>query len=219
MPRIPDDLLDIVIYLYPSMQDARDGARFGGSGFLVGIRSERYPDDNAKVHNYAVTNSHVIREGHSPIVRLNTQDGGTEILELNEGDWVHHPDADDVAICQVEISVDTLHVRRISPSIFLTKELITDHAIGPGDETFFLGRFISHDGKQQNLPILRFGNIAMMPWQPVRHPRGINQESFLIEARSLSGFSGSPVFLFTAPWYPRPGQWGASNPRSVSPWN
>ena len=89
MPRIPDDLIDIIIYLYPSVQAAQDGEQFGGSGFLVGVRSQTYPDDTTKAHNYAVTNSHVIREGSSPIVRLNTQDGRTEILELRESDWLH----------------------------------------------------------------------------------------------------------------------------------
>src|SRR5690606_32765811 len=33
--------------------------------------------------------------------------------------------------------------------------------------------------------------------------RGFHQESFLIEARSLSGFSGSPVFLYVPPFSPR----------------
>lgn len=52
---------------------------------------------------------------------------------------------------------------------------------------FFLGRFVTHDGKQRNLPTVRFGNLATMPWEPVLTERGLRQESFLVEARSLSG--------------------------------
>jgi hypothetical protein len=36
----------------------------------------------------------------------------------------------------------------------------------------------------------------MMPGEPILHPRGIKQESFLVETRSLGGYSGSPVFTF-----------------------
>lgn len=35
-----------------------------------------------------------------------------------------------------------------------------------------------------------------MPWEPVLNRRGIRQESFLVETRSLGGFSGSPVFTY-----------------------
>jgi hypothetical protein len=34
-----------------------------------------------------------------------------------------------------------------------------------------------------------------MPWSAVHTPRGISQEAFLVEARSDSGYSGSPVFV------------------------
>jgi hypothetical protein len=45
--------------------------------------------------------------------------------------------------------------------------------------------------------VVRFGNLAMMPWEPIKNElSGIEQESFLVEARSLSGFSGSPVYVY-----------------------
>jgi hypothetical protein len=37
VPRIPDNILDCVVYLYPSEAAAQDGERFGGSGFLIGV--------------------------------------------------------------------------------------------------------------------------------------------------------------------------------------
>jgi hypothetical protein len=60
-----------------------------------------------------------------------------------------------------------------------------------------VGRFISHDGKQKNTPAVRFGNIAMMPKERIVSPHGIAQESFLVETRSLPGYSGSAVFLYS----------------------
>jgi hypothetical protein len=57
-----------------------------------------------------------------------------------------------------------------------------------------IGRFINHEGKQRNLPTVRFGNIAMMPLEKVLMSDGLLQEAFLVEMRSLPGYSGSPVF-------------------------
>jgi hypothetical protein len=76
--------------------------------------------------------------------------------------------------------------------------------MGPGDEVFMVGRFGTHEGRQRNTPVVRFGNISMMPWEPVMHPRGYTVESYLVETRSLSGFSGSPVFVYHTPHTPYP---------------
>jgi hypothetical protein len=59
-----------------------------------------------------------------------------------------------------------------------------------------VGRFINHEGKQQNRPTLRYGHIAMMPSEPIEDAKsGIKQESYLVECRSMGGYSGSPVFV------------------------
>jgi len=59
-----------------------------------------------------------------------------------------------------------------------------------------VGRFVSHEGTERNAPVVRFGTIAMMPGEPIRQERGFDQESYLVECRSLPGFSGSPVFVY-----------------------
>lgn len=73
-----------------------------------------------------------------------------------------------------------------------------------------VGRFIGHDGKQRNTPSVRFGNIAMMPLEPLLHERGHKQESYLVEARSLPGYSGSPVFVWSPSLTARPKSVGES---------
>jgi len=72
--------------------------------------------------------------------------------------------------------------------------------VGPGDDTFTVGRFIGHDGKESNLPVVRFGNIAMLPQQPLELEHLGPQNVFLIESRIMPGYSGSPVFLNIPPW-------------------
>ena len=58
-----------------------------------------------------------------------------------------------------------------------------------------MGRLIRLDGKLKNNPSVRFGHLAMLP-QSAPHPRGLKQESFVVEMMSIGGYSGSPVFIY-----------------------
>lgn len=217
MPRIDDVLLDCVLYLYPSRVAAESGEHFGGSRFFVAVNS-RVQEWTWYV--YAVTNAHVVREGATTI-RLNTKDGKIDILETNARDWFYHPDGDDLVICPVGeasgLSAARHKLAFTSREHLVTKDTIDQYKIGPGDEVFCVGRFINHEGKQQNRPAVRFGNISVMPWEPMAHPSGIFQESFMVEFRSLPGYSGSPVFVHIPPLSMRPGS-NALGARWLGPW-
>lgn len=203
MPRIEDQYLDTVIYLYPSKGTAEQGEAFGGTGFLISIPFETNPSLS---HLYAVTNSHVIREAKATVIRLNTHQGDTKVIETHPDNWVHHPDGDDIAVCYFGgLNREIIKYRHIQTASFITEEIIDRFHIGAGDDVFMVGRFSRHDGKQTNLPSARFGNISMMPDEKIRHPRGYDVDSFLIETRSLSGYSGSPVFVYLNPAILRPG--------------
>jgi hypothetical protein len=197
MPRINDQYLDCVIYLYPSVPMAEAGERLGGSGFLVGIAGQ------GMSHTYAVTNRHVVENG-STVIRLNTADGKLHALDLTGLDWTHDPEGDDLSIALLDFNEDELRlkVRSVPMHHFLTDVIISDFNIGPGDETFMVGRFYNHEGRQQNFPSARFGNISQMPNEPIRSGAQ-NQISFLVESRSLPGYSGSPVFVFIPPFSDR----------------
>lgn len=199
MPRIPDSVLDCVIYLYASEEDAKNGEKTGGSGFIVGIPTST-EGLQWLVHLYAITNSHVVNAAST--IRFRTIDGETLILNSQREDWVNHPDGDDVSLLPLGTNLDLPRIQPFTTRIFLTREDTEKVNLGPGDDVFMVGRFISHDGKQTNQPTARFGNIAMNP-TPITHPHGISQESFLVEMRSLSGYSGSPVFVYLDPSYKR----------------
>lgn len=147
-------------------------------------------------HIYVVTNHHVIVKAGDPVVRLNRRDGTVECLETNGSQWKQHPDGDDVAVFPVRIEFKHLRYWSVPIRDFITEKLIQDEDIGIGDDTFMVGRFINHEGKQRNAPSLRFGNIAMMTKVRITSPYGIDQESLLVEVRSLPGYSG----IFTFPW-------------------
>jgi hypothetical protein len=53
--------------------------------------------------------------------------------------------------------------------------------------------FANYTGEHRNVPILRMGNLAAYPQERVQ-VEGVEMDAYLIEARSIGGLSGSPVF-------------------------
>jgi hypothetical protein len=199
MPPIPKEYLNCSIYLYPSEQAARSGERFGGSGFLISVPVEGHP---AWGSLYAVTNKHVLDEG-CRFIRLNTLAGGIDVLETERDAWFDYRDRYDVSVYSLDLEGKPFNHAAYSTELLITREIITDYRISPGDEAFLIGRLITPWGQQRNNPAVRFGNISMMadPTEPARGHDGIEQEAFYVECRSLSGFSGSPVFVTTTQVY------------------
>jgi Trypsin-like peptidase domain len=201
VPRIDDSVLDCAIYLYHSETNAIQGDQSGGSGFLVGVpfgwdvgsgNSGNWA--TKKHHIYAATNSHVITLG-AAVVRLNTKEGETEVI--TPASWIHSQD-DDIAVAPIEPDRELYKFKYISIGLdmFVTQERLKECAIGPGDETFAVGRFIARNERQSNAPIVRFGHVSGLGTESIERSDGSKQESFLVENHSISGFSGSPVFIW-----------------------
>ena len=238
MPRIRDEYLDCVLYLYSSEADADEGARSGGSGFWIGVLAQPFPPYQTWFP-YAVMNRHVI-EGGATVIRLSTLDGQKRIIPTIEKDWVFHQDGDDLAVYNpnsTELDLRDCKFNFVPRHTLIDKSTIAYLNIGPGDEAFVVGRFINHEGRQRNIPSARFGCIAQMPWEPIPQDRQhgqspFMQESFLVEARSIGGYSGSPVFVYipifsdrtgVEDWYPPNDltklvekEWG--NTKAHGPW-
>ena len=168
-----------------------------GSGFVVGILIPNSKDFFYPTL-YAVTNQHVI-DGGFTVLRVNTLKSEYDIIETKPESWIKHGE-DDLALCPFQPSVDVHDIRIVGLQDFVTEDLVKTHNIGPGDEIFMVGRYTEHAGKKKNLPIVRFGNIAMNPNEPTPNCLGKQREHFLLEARSVSGFSGSPVFVYDVPF-------------------
>jgi hypothetical protein len=57
-----------------------------------------------------------------------------------------------------------------------------------------VGLFQKAPGASRNIPIVRHGNLAMIPKDRLKTMYG-EAEVYLIEARSIGGLSGSPAFI------------------------
>lgn len=191
MPRIRNEFLDCSLYLYRSKHEALEGINIGGSGFYVSIDGERLPPPGGFV--YAVTNKHVIEAG-ATCIRFNTKDGKTDVAEFKESDWTLADD-DDLAVIPLPAKLGQISaMKSIGLEQFLTAKESQDFDVGPGDEVILIGRFVNQEGKERNIPTVRFGFVSQRASEPIEYD-GRLQDSFLCEIKSIGGFSGSPVFL------------------------
>lgn len=201
MPLINQNLLASVVFLFRTFDEARQRVRLGGTAFLVGKSihgSETVLGEMAYVP-YLVSNRHVVFEGSSCVAAVNRRDGNPpDIWDIDQEEWIAHPAGDDVAaVCVMGRHDSALHNLVFVPDDkFLTKKLIADCQIGVGEEAFMIGRFVNHQGRHVNEAAARFGCLSMMA-QPIWHELfKRDQESFAVEMRSRTGFSGSPVACY-----------------------
>ena len=196
MARIPDEMIGCAFFLYPSHSDAEYGNAIGASGFFVGID---WAGTELRRHLYAVTNKHCILQCRDEVViRATKSDGTLDYIESDPVDW-HPSPTHDISVLPISPAKAALF-RNISDGLFVTPTDFEPDAnsttcLGPGDDVFMIGRFTPHDRKATNHPSSRFGNLSMVV-APIKHPGGYDQESFAVEMRSISGYSGSPVFIY-----------------------
>ena len=200
MPRIPQNVINGVFYLYRDRADAEAGRNPGGTGFIVrydGTFRDMVPGH----HFYGVTNWHVACREFSTI-RLNKKDGGTDIIELGPDQWYFIPGKYDVAAVPLTIDDEIHQVSSISTQQFaeIPRDPLSmrSNGIGVGEDVFMIGLFIDHNGITTNVPSARFGNISMLPnpKAKIEQSNGYKDESYVVDMHSRTGFSGSPVYVY-----------------------
>lgn len=203
MPRINDYITHSVFFLYPSRSAAEKNKKSGGTGFRVCVASERHLGFS---HFYAVANAHVVHAAKdpAPVIRHSMaaryhparhfMTGERDFIELQPEQWIAHKDRTvDLAITPLGFfPTNSILLGGIPSFTLLTHEVVRVFDIGLGDDVYMIGRFIHHDGKYFNQPSVRSGIISMMPDLIELEESGPPEEGFLIEMRSLGGFSGSP---------------------------
>ena len=129
------------------------------------------------------------------MIRINSKDG-LAVMYAKEIRWWYHPEDDlvDVAVTAWKPQFNDLDFRCVTTDICFNEHVKKDANIGTGNEVFITGLFSRFTGASKNHPIVRMGNIAMMPDEKIP-TKGGDRDAYLIEARSIGGVSGSPVFV------------------------
>lgn len=202
MPRLNPVFQNAVFFLFGRDENTGElREQPEGTGVLVGYPQSRGLPYNR--HIYAVTCQHVAATGGASVIRVNTRDGGSRLLEFEPQDWEFLPGADDLAATDV---TDQLFPSKdefsfVPDNLMASKEFMKSVEFGIGEDGFMLGLFADHPGKARNLVAARFGNVSLLANddEPLEQPNGNVCPSHLFDMRSRPGFSGSPVFVYRTP--------------------
>jgi hypothetical protein len=194
---VPDEIRKCVVFL--GYRDKNDIEHVAGSAFWI-INVQKEEDIRQEyAPAYLVTAAHVLRDikekgiSDAVLIRFNPPRGNAAWTSVNVDRWERHPDKNvDVAILKAPIEGD--HGGWLT-NFFVTQESCNeDHKeIDLGDEVFFPGLFWPHKGSR-NIPIVRVGNVSALREENIETQFGL-MDVYLVEARSIGGLSGSPVFI------------------------
>jgi hypothetical protein len=154
---------------------------------------------------YIVTARHTIRRSRpygTLSVRFNLTDGSYIDMPSPQDNWSEHPTTD-VAVCATLVPVK--HDTKWLPiSMFENQKFIIANTVREGDDVFFCGMFKPFPGIEKMQPLIRFGNISLMPYEKIYLQDSPEDapylaDAYLVEARSWGGHSGSPTFLYFKP--------------------
>lgn len=202
-----DQILQSVVFL-GFFNKATNNFESRGTGFVVDTATKF---DGANVGRVAIcTAAHVIdaliaKGIEQIIVRFSSDDGGSFWRSTLAEDWVKSFDPSvDTAIYLAAFPARTKHLG-IPISMLCGLEDANSFSLQLGDTVFFPGLFFPHPGETTMTPILRTGAVSRLAdhegISAVKPDgelvRGIS--AHLIEARSVGGFSGSPVFYLATP--------------------
>jgi hypothetical protein len=197
--RIPETQLKAVGYVCEVTH--RDGDKIYGdpyaTGFFASVPCMTVGLTEMEMY-YFITARHVANDlkDREICFTFNRKGGGTIHIEHMIPGWFVHPTDKnaDVAVIQIAVNPHLYDIAPIQVKHFGLPERLKELNIGIGDEVHSIGLFSAVPGDEdKNIPIIRYGNISMMATE-VQTELGFTQ-MYLVEARSIGGMSGSPVFV------------------------
>jgi hypothetical protein len=191
--RVPDQITKCVLFVGSAEMPEPE---YRGTAFIV-----TWPGRNHNDFAFMVTARHVAEhlEGNEFWIRANTKKGSAVDLKgLPDNPWWYHPTEREYVDAAVTMfspaRLAELDVEHIPVKMFADRAIIEVKHLGIGDEVFITGLFTKVTETTKNIPIVRTGTVAMIPGE--RIPFGNKLiDAYLIEARSIGGLSGSPVFV------------------------
>lgn len=187
--RLPDRILQTACLL----GFKKETPQYAGSGFVAAV-----PSAHGNSQLYVVTTRHIAeRMECCPIIMgFSYKDGRKALLEADDVHWHAHPtepSAVDVAVAPfAPAQLDLLDLEPVPEHLFASGERTGKTAIGVGDEIAAIGVFTRFSHEDRHLPIVRNGNLAMVP--PLRIPVK-NFEPMEAYVAEIDGLSGSPIWV------------------------
>lgn len=201
MPRLSQKFRNIAFFLYGKNPKTGELTQPLGSGALLAVP---ITGNWLLGHTYAVTCHHCILRG-ATIIRINTSDGKSRLIETEPHEWEFLPDGSDIAAIDLTGLLkprggDEIYV--LPTTQFATKEFMRETEFEIGEDGFLLGLFSEQPGKNRNMVAARFGNVSLLAndEEPLKQPNGNRRPSHLFDMHSRPGFSGSPVFAYRTPY-------------------
>lgn len=174
---------------------------YGATGFLVSYTLEGLN------FTYLVTCRHAAEalakwEDTGFVIRVNLNVGGSYLLPVTNIVWYVHPDPTvDLAVVPIGLDITRFDVKFLKIES-IPRDILNGINVLPGDPINLVGLFKLRAGAKKNIPIVHTGNIAALPDAdekvPLTNPntgKQVDVEGYLVEAQTLRGLSGAPVFI------------------------
>jgi hypothetical protein len=197
--RIGDDVRKLVAFLgFRAADDAGTLVpRYGGTGFLVAHPVT--PDLPGIRITYLVTARHVAEALSSPfVIGINNVNGKLHLIDVDHADWIYHDDP------SVDVSVVNIVLPHEPWAVFPSEHFAEENRLftrfGVGDLVYIVGLYRLFPGQTRISPVVHTGHVAMAPDDEIPMLNRTTQKivgtrGYLIEAQTLEGLSGSPVFV------------------------
>jgi len=201
---IPPEIKSVVAFVFIPGKQSGEAIPYG-TAFFVGVKDPKNPE---RFFVYLVTAKHVLRSpDHKSwlpkiFLRLNTKNGGSEILEVpvslsgeHKSVFLHWDEDVDIAVLPALPDQNKFDFKFIPEDMLTTERDFKNLNIIEGSEIFFTGLFSAYVGAQKNYPIVRFGRVALITDEKIKFADQ-HAQLYLIESGSYGGNSGSPVFFY-----------------------
>jgi hypothetical protein len=186
--RLPDRILNTACLL----GFKRETPHYAGTGFVVAV-----PGAHGNPHLYVVTAKSVAEkmECCPMIMGFSYKDGSKALLEADNVHWYSHPTeagAVDAAVAPfAPAQWDLLDLEPVPEHLFASGERMRKASIGVGDEITAIGVFTRFSYEDRHLPIVRTGNLAMLPTLHIPVKDFEPMEAYVAE---IEGLTGSPIW-------------------------
>jgi hypothetical protein len=156
-----------------------------------------------------VTAKHVVGDRERIVGRFTRKSGGIpagityDLVGLRRsGDLWEHPDEGVDLLVFRTLHFEEADYEVLSMPLIASKKTYLEEKIQPTDRVIFPCLLVNFMGASRNYPVVRDGSIALIPDEPVPLEYDVGtkrirteQQVILIDATSIPGASGSPIFL------------------------